>query len=293
MLTRLALGLMWLVHFLPGRILAALGSAFGTALYALGRERRTVALINLAMCFPEMAVRERVRLARRHFRAFGQSFLGRAVLWWGTRHSIEQWIRVEGIEHLAACAGQPVVVLAPHFVGLDAGWTRLAIDRALVSMYGRQKNAVFDRTLLQGRLRFGTSRLYSRQESIRPVLKAMREGLPFYYLPDLDFGGRDAIFAPFFGVEAATVTGLARISAITGAVVVPCVTRQLPRGAGYVVRFYPAWEGFPAGDSALDVRRMNAFIEARVQEMPEQYYWLHKRFKTRPAGHKSPYERAK
>ena len=123
------------------------------------------------------------------------------------------------------------------------------------------------------------------------VVKTIRAGVPFYYLPDMDLGARDSVFVPFFGVPAATVTALSRIARLANAVIVPAVTRQLEDGAGYELRFYPAWENFPGGDEAADARRMNEFIEARVREMPAQYYWLHKRFKTRPAGEASPYER--
>ena len=143
---------------------------------------------------------------------------------------------------------------------------------------------VLNRVLLRGRQRFIEPVLFSRQEGIRPVVRAVRKGLPLYYLPDMDLGSRDSIFVPFFGVQAATVTALSRIARLAGAVVVPAVTRQLPGGQGYVLRFYPAWNGFPTEDLAADVRRMNAFIEERVREMPEQYFWLHKRYKTRPPG---------
>jgi KDO2-lipid IV(A) lauroyltransferase len=126
--------------------------------------------------------------------------------------------------------------------------------------------------------------LVSRQDGIRPLVRVMREGLPFYYLPDMDFGPRDSVFVPFFGVPTATITGLSRIARLAGAAIVPVATRQLPGGRGYVVQFYPAWENFPTDDPQADARRMNAFIEERVREMPEQYHWLHKRFKTRPPG---------
>jgi KDO2-lipid IV(A) lauroyltransferase len=157
------------------------------------------------------------------------------------------------------------------------------------SIYSRQKNAAFDEILMRGRMRFGQSTLFARQEGIRPMIKSLRSGEPFYYLPDMDLGARDSVFAPFFGVPAATITALSRIARLAGAVVVPCVTRQLPAGRGYVVRLYPAWDNFPSGDLHADARQMNAFIEERVREMPEQYYWLHKRFKTRPPGEKSLY----
>ena len=281
-MSRLVLGFMWLLHFLPLPVVAGAGSALGSLMFWLIPDRRRVTRINLARCFPSMSEQDRERLARAHFRIFVRAFLERGVLWWASAERVRDLVGIEGVEHLRALAGKPVVVFAPHFEGLDAGGMRLSQDFAMVSMYSRQKDRRFDRTLREGRSRFGI-RLVSRQEGIRKAVRAMREGLMLYYLPDLDFGPKSSIFVPFFGVPAATVPGLSYISRMTGASVVPCVTRMLPRG-GYVARLYPAWTDFPSGDDAADARRMNAFIEERVLEMPEQYHWLHKRFKTRPPG---------
>ena len=289
MLTRLGLALIWLLHFLPLGLLAPVGRAFGMLLYALARERRKVAQTNLRLCFPELGEAERVALARRHFQAFGRSLIEHGILWWSPKARVQQLIRIEGLEHWRAVADRPVIWLAPHFVGLDMGGIRLGSEYHVTSVYGHQKNPVFDAILYHGRTRFVMPELFSRQQGIRPLVKAMRRGLPFYYLPDMDFGSRDSIFVPFFGVPAATITGLSRIARLAGAVVVPAVTRQLPGSDGYELRFYPAWENFPSGDDKADTRRMNAFIEERVREMPEQYYWLHKRFKTRPPGEKKIY----
>ena len=283
-MARLGIFIIWLLHFLPLGVLARFGAGFGLLLYALGRERRRVARTNLRLCFPDMAQGERERLVRRHFRAVGRSVLERGILWWSPQSRIEKLIRIEGREHWQAVAGKPVIWLAPHFVGLDMGGVRLTAESRLVSMYSKQKNPLFDALLLHSRTRFGNSPMASRQDGIKPIVRAMRKGLPFYYLPDMDFGPRDAVFVPFFGVPAATITGLSRLAKITGAAVVPSVTRQLPGGAGYVLKFYPAWEDFPGASVEDDTRRMNAFIEERVREMPEQYFWLHKRFKTRPPG---------
>jgi KDO2-lipid IV(A) lauroyltransferase len=283
-MTRLGLALVWLLHWLPLPALAAFGRGAGLLLYALAFERQRVVLTNLRSCFPQLREDERAALARRHFAAFGRSLFEHGILWWGSRARVLRLVRIEGLEHWHAVRDKPVIWLAPHFVGLDMGGIRLTAEYPLVSVYGRQKNPAFDAVLLHGRTRLGPTELYSRQDGIRPVAKAIKAGLPFYYLPDMDFGPRDSIFVPFFDVPAATITGLARIAALTGAVVVPAVTTQLPGGEGYVLRFYPAWENFPSADLAADTRRMNAFIEDRVREMPEQYYWLHKRFKTRPAG---------
>ena len=284
MLTRLGLAVIWLLHRLPLRLLAPLGRSLGLALYALGRERRNIALTNLKLCFPHWSESERKRIARRGFQAFGRSLIEHGILWWSSRERVQRLVRIDGLDHWQAVAGRPVIMLAPHFIGLDMGGVRLATEHQMLSVYSRQTDPEFDAVLFRGRTRFVTPVLYSRQQGARPVVRALRRGLPFYYLPDMDLGDRDSIFVNFFGVPAATVTGLARIARLAGAVVVPAVTRQLPGTGGYVLTFYPAWSGFPSGDDEQDTRRMNEFIEQRVLEMPEQYLWLHKRFKTRPPG---------
>jgi KDO2-lipid IV(A) lauroyltransferase len=282
---------MWLLHFLPLGTLAWLGRGLGRMLYSLGRERRQVALTNLALCFPELDAEARTALAKRHFEAFARTLLERGILWWASADRFLQMVKVEGEEHWRALEGAPVILLMPHFVGFEMGAYRIGYGREVASMYSRQRNAAFDAALLRGRTRFKNATLFSRQDGVRSVVRSLRSGLPFIYLPDMDLGRRDAIFVPFFGVPAATITGLARLAALSGAAVLPCVTRQLPGSAGYVIRIYPAWENFPGADIEADVRRMNAFIEARVREMPEQYLWVHKRFKTRPPGEPNPYGR--
>ena len=291
MITRFALVLMWLLHFLPLALLAALGEGLGALLHALGRERRRVTLTNLRLCFPQMSEAEREALARRHFAAFGRSFIERGLLWWASPTRLRRIVRVEGLQHLDAQLGRPVILLVPHFVGLDMGWTRLTLERDMVSIYANQKNLLFNAALYKGRTRFGDSRLLSRQEGTRPALRAMRAGLPFYYLPDMDYGERDTIFVPFFGVPAATITGLSRLARMADAVVLPVITRMLPGGRGYAVSIGAAWSDFPGASIEDDTRRMNAYIEQEVQKLPEQYFWLHKRFKTRPPGERSFYEK--
>jgi Kdo2-lipid IVA lauroyltransferase/acyltransferase len=280
--SRLVFGFMWLVHFLPARAVAFIGDTVGSIMFWLIPERREVTRINLAKCFPEMKESDRETLARRHFRAFCRSFVERGILWWAPRARIARLVRFEGLENLEAVSQKPVILLAPHFAGLDAAATRLSMEFPFATMYSRQKDPLFDRLLYQGRTRFG-GRMSPRQAGLWKGLAEIRSGALYYYLPDMDFGPRRAVFVPFFGVPAATVTGLSYIARRTAASVVPCVTCMLP-GGGYVARFYPAWTDFPSGDDTADARRMLAFIEERVLEMPEQYLWLHKRFKTRPAG---------
>lgn len=280
--SRMVFGFMWLVHFLPFRAVAAVGNAIGALMFWLIPERRRVTRINLQKCFPDMGAAQREKLARAHFRAFCRSFIERGILWWAPRERINRFVTLEGHEHLRELAGQRVVVMAPHFVGLEAAPSRLAQLHDMATLYSKQKDPLFDRLLLQGRGRFG-GRLYSRQAGIRKVLREVQSGTVFYYLPDLDYGPKASVFVPFFGVSTATTVGLSYIARSTAAHVVPCVTRMLPEG-GYVARLYPAWKDYPSGDDAADARRLLAFIEERVLEMPEQYFWMHKRFKTRPEG---------
>jgi len=279
---------LWLVHFLPMRWIGAVGAALGSVLYRFGRGR--VTRVNLALCFPQMSEEERHALGAKHFRMLGRNAVELSIMVWGSREELLRLIRVEGIEHLKAAEGRPIIALAPHFIGLNMGGIRVAYEYpGTASIYSRQKNPVLDRIFLKARTRFGDPHLVSRQEGLRSVIRVVKSGKPFYFLPDMDFGLRDAIFSPFFGVPAATITTLPRLARLTGAAVIPVVTRQ--EGDGYVVRFYPEWKDYPTGDIEADVRRMNAFIEDRVREMPEQYFWAHKRFKTRPPGEPSPYKR--
>jgi KDO2-lipid IV(A) lauroyltransferase len=279
---------LWLVHFLPLKWIGAIGSGLGAILYRFGRGR--VTRINLALCFPEMPERERHALGLRHFRMLGRNAVELSVMVWGSQEELLRLIRVEGLEHLKAAEGRPVIALAPHFIGLNMGGIRVAHEYpGTASIYSRQKNPVLDRIFLKARTRFGDPHLVSRQEGLRSIIRVIKSGKPFYFLPDMDFGPRDAVFSPFFGVPTATITTLPRLAKLTAAAVIPVVTRQ--EGEGYVVRFYPQWRDYPSGDVEADVRRMNAFIEDRVREMPEQYFWAHKRFKTRPPGEPSPYRR--
>jgi KDO2-lipid IV(A) lauroyltransferase len=289
MLARLGVFIFWLIHFLPFRIIVAIGNGLGTLAYPLAAERRRVGNINLKLCFPDMGEAERKKLLRAHFRMFMRGLIERSIVWWSSAKRINSLIHVEGVEHFEAVKGQPMILLTPHFVGMDTGGQWIAQQVDTVCMYSKQKNLYLTDVLLKKRARFRTQHLYARQEGLRPILKGMKKGLPFVYPPDQDQGVRDGAFIPFFGVPAATMTSVPRIAQMTGAKVVPSITRLLPGGEGYVLTFYPAWENYPSGDDIADARRMNAFIEDRIREMPEQYFWLHKRFKTRPPGEERYY----
>ncbi|HKQ23452.1 MAG TPA: lipid A biosynthesis acyltransferase [Burkholderiales bacterium] len=284
MLTRLAIGVFWLLHFLPLVVLARIGALAGLAFMAFGRERREVARTNLALCFPEWDEARREAVLRAHFRAVGRSFLEAGIVWWGSEKRIRRIVRIEGEEHALPQSDRRIILLCPHFVGIEMEGLRMSMDCKGMAVYSHQKNRVFDEFLVRVRSRFPGTRMVARQEGVKTLLRGFRNGLLLQLSPDLDLGPRDAIFVPFFGVQAATVTALSRIARLAEAAIVPVVVRQLPGGEGYVMRMYPAWQNFPGASVEADTRYMNAFIEERVLEMPEQYYWVHKRFKTRPEG---------
>jgi len=284
MLIRLGIGLFWLLHFLPLAVLARIGAAAGLAFMVLGRERREVARTNLALCFPGWDATRREAVLRAHFRALGRSFFDAGIVWWGSEERIRRIVRIEGHEHLRAQDGRRIILLVPHFIGIEMEGLRMSMEFKGMALYSHQKNRVFDEFLVRVRSRFPGTRMIPRQRGVKSLLRGFKDGLVLQISPDLDLGPRDAIFVPFFGVQAATVTALSRFARLADAVVLPVVVQQLPGSRGYVMRAYPAWENYPGESLEADTRRMNGFIEERIMEMPEQYYWVHKRFKTRPEG---------
>ncbi|XLZ68359.1 lipid A biosynthesis acyltransferase [Massilia sp. SR12] len=293
---RFLLGFMWLLHWLPLPVLGRIGKAVGSLLFIVMGARREIALTNLRLTMPELSEQQRRNLARQHFQAYSRSVLERSILWWASEARLRKLIRIEtsdgmpaGQVPVAEFSGKPTILLCPHFVCLDVGGAAVAMEASASSMYVAQKNKVFDDVLRMGRARFKPVRLFTRQDGIKPIMRALKEKLPYFMLPDMDFGDKDAEFVPFFGVPAATLTATARIAAATGGQVMPVIATFLPDYAGYRVKFYPVWENYPGTDMVEATRRMNAFIEERVKEAPAEYFWTHKRFKTRPAGEPSFY----
>jgi KDO2-lipid IV(A) lauroyltransferase len=285
MLTRIGLAIMWMLHFLPQTLLARIGEFLGIVLMVLARERRKVVGINLALCFPKLSQREQRRLRRAHFRALGRALAETTIAWWSKADRVRLLAEIEGKEHIdRAIQKGPLILLAPHFVGVEILAIRMSLEADAQSMYSHQKNKVFDRFLMSRRTRFRPIRLASRQDGIKPVIRGLKARLPLFFLPDMDFGPRDAIFVPFFGVMAATINAVPRLAALTGATILPIIINQKPLGQGYLIRILHPWENYPTQDVHADTRQMNAFIEDCVADTPEQYYWVHKRFKTRPPG---------
>jgi KDO2-lipid IV(A) lauroyltransferase len=283
------IALLWLLHWLPLPILGRLGSAVGWLMYYAIPKRRKIAMINLRLCMPELSEAQRKDIVMRHFQGYSRSILERSLIWWAPIPRLRRLIHIEPAVPQAEMESGPTILLCPHFVCLDVAGVAARV-MPLSTIYSPQKNKAFDDLLRYGRERFGPVRLFTREDGVKPILRALRDGLPYFMLPDMDFGEKDAAFVPFFGIPAATLTALGRLAGATGAKVIPVVATFLPNYKGYRVVFYPAWDDYPGDDMIAAARRMNAFIEERVRENPAEYFWTHKRFKTRPPGAPSFYE---
>jgi KDO2-lipid IV(A) lauroyltransferase len=265
-----------------------LGAAVGAVLYACAPSRRHIVLCNLALCFPELSLAERRRLARQTFVYFAQAWLDRSWLWHGSPELLRRRLRLYGALHEFEGQG-PTIVFSPHFYGLDAGATaiNMNIARDFTSIYTPQANALVDGWVKAGRLRLGRVRLFNRNDGVKDIISALRAGQVLYLLPDMDFGPDGSVFVPFMGVSAATVPSIPRFARLGRAKVISVVPRLTPQG--YEVEVHPAWENYPTGDLHADTARGNELLEPWVRQMPSQYFWVHKRFKSRPPGHPPAY----
>ncbi|MDZ7938170.1 MAG: lipid A biosynthesis acyltransferase [Rhodoferax sp.] len=288
MLTRWLLTLLAWTGRWPLPLVRAAGALLGVLLWAVVPARRRVVRINLTLCFPQMGCWQRRRLGLRVFVRFAQAWLDRGWLWHGSGALLRSRICLTG-DMEALSGDDPVVIFAPHFFGLDAAWTGLTqqLPRPFSTIYTDQANRDADAWILRGRQRFANGRLFGRIDGVKAIVSGLKSGEALYLLPDMNFGPEDSVFVPFFGVPAATVPSLSRFARLGRARVVPVVTRMTK--VGYEVQVMPAWKDFPSADPVADTARMNAELERYIETMPEQYYWVHKRFKDRPAGEAPPY----
>ena len=282
------LALMRVLKFLPLSWLRALGWLVGRLLYPLALRRRRIAEVNLALCFPGQSAEQRRQTVQRHFVLFVQAWLDRSWLWEGRPDVVRRRLRLTG-EVGALDETVATLLFAPHFVGMDAGWIALTahVQRRFCGLYAPQRNPVLDHWMAEGRRRFGEPHIVAKSAGLKALVTALRAGEPLYLLPDMDYGPRDSVFVPFYGVTAATVPSLSRFARMGGARVLPVVSRLTPDG--YEVTVLPPWQDFPTDDVLADTALMNRHLEAWIDAVPEQYYWVHKRFKTRPSGESSFY----
>lgn len=288
---KLAFALLYVIQLLPLRVIHLLARIFGWLAYYAVVPRRKIGLINLRLCFPEWREAQRRALLKQHFVHMAMLILEYGVYWYSSAARLKALVRYQDKHYLddTLAAGDKVILLYPHFTAFEAAVFALNQDVPLISMYAHQKNQTLDAQILQGRYRYHNAFLIGRTEGLRAIIKKLKSSnAPFLYLPDQDFGRKESIFVDFFGIPTATIGGLSRIAALTHAKVIPAIpTRQ--KDGTVCLRFYPPWTDYPSKDLTADTQRMNDFIEARVREQPAQYYWLHKRFKTRPEGEPSFY----
>lgn len=287
----LALGCLRLASLLPYAGRVTLGGAVGSGLFHLMRRRRHIARTNLALCFPEMSERQREKILRAHFKSLGIALIEMGAAWWASDWRLEGLAKVTGLEHLekALAEGRGAILLSAHFVSLEMGLRLMSRLQYGCAVYRPQNNPLLDVLIQRGRLRV-RGELIARDD-VRGLIGALKSNRPVWYPPDQDYGRRYSVFAEFFGHPVATITTPARFARISGAPVVPFYYHRLPGFGGYELVIHAPIKNFPSGDPIADARTQNAILEKEIRRSPDQYLWVHRRFKTRPDGEPDVYAR--
>jgi KDO2-lipid IV(A) lauroyltransferase len=289
---RLGIAFMHVLAHVPLPLMRGFGAALGPVLHALARSRRRVVDVNLALCFPHKSAQERRRIARQTFVYVAQSWLDRGWLWHAPKEVVASRLQVKGaaedVERIAS-GRDPLILFAPHFYGLDAAATALTLrtTRVCTTIYTTQSNPAIDQWIGEGRRRFGKVSTLNRADGVKPIISALRQGGILYLLPDMDFGRDQTVFVPFYGVPASTTPSLSRFARLGRAIVMPVLSRLVE--GGYEIEVLPPWRDFPSDDAVADTVLMNQRLQGYIDAMPAQYYWVHRRFKTRPEGEAAVY----
>lgn len=293
-LTWLGFGLWWLIIQMPYRWQLACSRGLGGLAMKLAKSRRKVAERNIELCFPELDEQQRAQMVRTNINSTMMAFFETGLAWFGAHRRLRTLFTMEGLEHLeqAKAEGQGAVLLAMHFTHLDLGAAFVSMTHSIDGLYRPHNNPVYDLMQRRGRQRHSDDGIAIPRQDMRQMVRRLRQGRVVWYAPDQDYGAkRPHLFAPFFGVPAATITGTSQLARMGRARVIPFTHFRREDGTGYDVKIFPPLENFPEGDEQIDVERINRFIEARVRECPEQYMWVHRRFKTRPEGEQSLYRK--
>ncbi len=281
--TWLGIGVLALLARLPWRLQRMLGRAMGACLRAILPKRRRIAERNLALCFPDLDAAARSDLLRRHFGALGIALFEFGRAWWGSVAPQRHGLVIEGLEHLEAARanGRGVIIVSGHFTTLEMS-ARLACDAApLAGMYRPYPQPAMEWAVLRGRSRYAAGMF--AKDDVRGVAKHLKRGGLLWYAPDQDPSRGDSVFVPFFGQPAKSLTSTHQLARLSGAAVVMFQHIRRDDG-GYTLRFWPAFEDFPSDDAGQDTARVIAAIETMARDAPEQYLWIHRRFKRRPDG---------
>lgn len=282
----LGLALLWLLVQLPYPLLLLMGRGLGRLMYWVAGSRRHIVRRNLELCMPQLSPAERDALLKKNFESTGIAFFEMAMSWWWPKSRLRKLADIEGLEHLqqAQAAGQGVILMAAHFTTLEIGATLLGQVHTIDGMYREHANRLFDFIQRSGRERHNLDATAIERDDVRGMLKALRAGRAIWYAPDQDYGRKQSIFVPLFGVTAATVTATTKFARLGKARVVPFTQQRLADGSGYRLVIHPPLQDFPGESEELDCLRINQWVESVVSANPEQYLWAHRRFKTRPDG---------
>ena len=279
----IGVGLFWLVGQLPWNFLLATGRGLGHLAWRLAKRRSHIARTNIRLCFPELTPEEQENLARRSVVSTGEAILEMAGSFSNHRIDLDKRLVIKGMEHIeqARADGKGVLLLGMHFNSIDVGSRLLGYLMDFYAVYRPNDNLVIDRLINQGRGNYLKGNV--PRSDIRQMIRLLRNGEVLWYAPDQDYGIAHAVFVPFFGIPAATITATSRIARMGKARVIPTAHYRLP-GGRYQIEFGPPLENFPSGDDEADTARINQTIEHYVRKQPEQYLWVHKRFKHQPDG---------
>jgi len=287
--TWLLLGIWWFFAQLPYAVQWYLGKIIARFMPILARRRTHIARCNLKICFPEKSAEERVLLLKQNLHAVVMGVLETGMAWFWSKKRLQQLIQIEGLENLDAIEGSGALLLGVHFTSLEmAGVCVNSHITRLDMMYRAHKNELFDFVQRNRRGRHNNKCKLILRKDVRDVLRRLKQGRIVWYAPDQDYGLKQGVFAPFFGVQAATITATSRFARIANVPVLPIFDTRLPNGV-CKVRILPPLENFPSNDDVLDATRINALVESFIRQQPEQYLWVHRRFKNRPEGSASVY----
>lgn len=281
---------LYIISFLNIKYIHFFAKIIGIIAYYTIRSRRKVGLINLTACFPEKSEQDRIKILKNVFYHAACLVLEYGICWYSSPKKIYSLVEYENKQYLDELMqkNEKIIFLYPHFYSFEICLYKLNQDVPLISIYTKQKNKILDKRILKGRFRYNNLFLINRTDGLLSIIKKIKKSsAPFLYLPDQDFGAKNSIFVPFFNIQTATTDGLSRIAKITNAKVIPLIPIRLNNGK-FKLQFYPHWNNFPSKPKE-DTIRMNNFIENIVKKYPEQYFWLHKRFKTRPNNDPRPF----
>ena len=291
----LGLGLLWLVVQLPYPLLLSLGRGLGRIMLLVSAERRNVAARNLELCFGHLPLVERQRLLKENLESTGIAFFEMAMSWWWPKARLARLAHIEGLEHLrdAQADGQGAILMACHFTTLEIGAALLGQRHTIDGMYREHKNPLFDYIQRRGRERHNLDALAVEREDVRGMIKLLRKGRAIWYAPDQDYGSKQSVFVPLFGIQAATVTATSKFARLGKARVIPFTQQRLRDGSGYRLVIHPPLDDFPGESEEADCLRTNQWVEEAIRECPQQYLWAHRRFKSRPPGAERLYDKKK